>query len=67
METERIGKGSAEERSKERGGMVGRTWEDINDESFRLSHLVQSGRRVSKDQLLEVNREVKGPHGFFAR
>jgi hypothetical protein len=42
----------------------GQTWDKIGDEAFQLSHLVQAGRRVSKEELLEVDRHIKGPYGF---
>jgi hypothetical protein len=37
----------------------------IKDEAFKLSHLVQSGRRVSKNEMLEVEKTVKRPGGFL--
>ncbi len=65
MEKGKIGKGSAAGQAMECSDMANSTWDRVMDESWRLSHLVQSGRRVSKEQLLEVEQEVNGPHGFI--
>jgi len=64
MEKEEIRKGSADEWSTERGEIAGRPWARVMDESWKLSHLVQAGRRVSQEQLLEVDREANSPRGF---
>jgi hypothetical protein len=61
MEKGQIGNESANKRSTEWGAPAGRTWDEIGDEAFKLSHLVQAGRRVSKEQLLEVECQFKGP------
>jgi hypothetical protein len=37
----------------------------IIDEAIELSHLVQSGRRVSKAELQAVDRKVHGPQGYL--
>ena len=67
MEKGRIGKRSADEWSTEHGQSAGHPWAKITDESWKLSHIVQAGRRVSKEQLLEVDREVSSPRGFVKK
>jgi hypothetical protein len=53
------------EESVERELATGPAVGTIKDEAFKLSHLVQSGRRVSKDEMLEVEKTVRGPRGFL--
>lgn len=54
-----------EKRETDRRVEVGHTWDDILEVADRLTHIVQTGRYVSKDQMQEVDREVRGPIGFL--
>ena len=53
------------EEALERELAAGPALDKIKDQAFKLSHLVQAGRRVSKDEMLEVEKAVKGPQGFL--
>lgn len=64
MEKGNLGKESAGKMSMGCDAEAGPTWGDIGDEAFKLSHLVQAGRRVSKEEQLEVDRHIKGAHGY---
>jgi hypothetical protein len=67
MEKTAIKTQCAYEDAIERELAAGHTSGKITDEAFKLSHLVQAGRRVSKDEMLEVEKAVKGPQGFLFR
>ena len=54
-----------EKRETDRRVAMGQTRDDIFEMADRLSRLVQTGRYVSKEQLREVDREVRGPRGFL--
>jgi ABC-type sugar transport system ATPase subunit len=54
-----------EKRETDRRVAVGHTWDDILEVADRLTHIVQTGRYVSKEQMQEVDREVRGPRGFL--
>ena len=54
-----------EKRETDRWEAVGHTRDDILEVVDRLTHLVQTGRYVSKEQMREVDREVRGPSGFL--
>jgi len=65
MEKKRNGTQCAYEDSIERELAAGKTLGEITDEAFNLSHLVQAGRRISKDEMQEVGKAVKRPKGFL--
>jgi hypothetical protein len=65
MEKARLGTESANEGSTERDIAARSTWTDVIDVASRLSHLVQSGRHVSNDQLDEVNQEARRSGGLI--
>ena len=54
-----------EKREPDRWEAVGHTRDDILEVVDRLTHLVQTGRYVSKEQMREVDREVHGSSGFL--
>jgi len=54
-----------EKRETDRWEAVWHTRDDILEVVDRLTHLVQTGRYVSKEQMREVNREVRGSSGFL--
>jgi hypothetical protein len=56
-----------EKREADRREAVGHTRDDILEVADRLTRLVQTGRYVSKEQMREVDREVRGPSGFLMK
>ena len=54
-----------EKRETDQWEAVWHTRDDILEVVDRLTHLVQTGRYVSKEQMREVNREVRGSSGFL--
>jgi hypothetical protein len=54
-----------EKRETDRWEAMGHTRDDILEVVDRLTHLVQTGRYVSKEQMREVDREVRGSSGFL--
>jgi len=46
-------------RSMECGARAGDPWDHVTDCANELSHLVQSGRRVSKEEMKEVEERIR--------
>jgi hypothetical protein len=67
MEKGKPGTGSASGNATDRDAATQYTWSVVVDEACKLSHIVQSGRRVSKQEMAEVAREVRGPGGFILK
>jgi hypothetical protein len=44
---------------------TGHTRDNILDVADKLTRIVQTGRYVSKEQMREVDREVRGPSGLL--
>ena len=65
MEKGKPGTGSASEKATDRDAATQHTWSGIVDEACKLSHIVQSGRRVSKQEMAEVAREARGTGRFI--
>jgi hypothetical protein len=62
-----IRKESADGGATDQGAAAGHTWNEIVNEASKLSHVVQSGRYVTKDQLHQVDREIHGPGGYLKK
>ena len=54
-----------EKRETDRWEAVGQTRDNILDVADKLTRIVQTGRYVSKEQMLEVDREVHGSSGVL--
>ena len=54
-----------EKRETDRWVAVGHTQDNILDVADKLTRIVQTGRYVSKEQMREVDREVRGPSGLL--
>ena len=54
-----------EKRETDRWVAVGHTPDNILDVADKLTRIVQTGRYVSKEQMREVDREVRGPSGLL--
>jgi hypothetical protein len=67
MEKTRSGMESANEWATERDAAARPAWTDVINVASRLSHLVQSGRHVSSEQLGEVSREVRQAGEFLKK
>ena len=65
MEKGKLGTGSANGKATDRDAATRYTLSGIVDEACKLSRIVQSGRRVSKQELTEITQEVRGPGGFL--
>jgi len=49
----------------DRWAAEGHTRDNILDVADKLTRIVQTGRYVSKEQMGEVDREVRGPSGLL--
>jgi hypothetical protein len=67
MSEEVIRKQCAYEESLERDLAAGNSWDEINYHVNELCRIVQTGKRVSREQMLEVDRQLKGPNGFLGK
>jgi hypothetical protein len=67
MEKGKPGTGSANGKATDRDTATQHTWGGVVDKACKLSHIVQSGRRVSKQEMAEVAREVRGTGGFILK
>jgi len=67
MENGKPGTGSANGKATDRDPATQYTWSGVVDEACKLSHIVQSGRRVSKQEMDEVAREIRGQGGFILK
>jgi hypothetical protein len=65
MEKGKHGTGSANGNAIDRYNAAQNNWSGIADMACKLSHIVQSGRRVSKQEMTEIAQEVRGPSGFL--
>jgi len=65
MEKGKLGAGSANGKATDRDTATRYTWSGVVDEACKLSHIVQSGRRVSTKEMAEIAQEVRGPGGFL--
>ena len=54
-----------EKRETDRRETVGYPRDNILDVAEKLTRIVQTGRYVSKEQMREVDREVRGPSGLL--